>query len=95
MNSRTTSPLAQGAPADPETIPATYLRLHTRDLLERVKYKGERFLVETFGRPMGVLISYQDFLSVRDLLCQPLHDDSLDRKEQLPIVESNIPLHDS
>jgi prevent-host-death family protein len=49
-----------------QSIPATFLRLHTRDLLERVKYKGERFLVETFGRPMVVLISYDDYLSLQE-----------------------------
>lgn len=50
---------------DVQSIPATFLRLHTRDLLERVKYRGERFLIETFGRPMVVLISYDDYLQLQ------------------------------
>lgn len=52
----------------PETISATKLRIKTRDLMEQVRYEGARYIVETFGRPMIVLISYEDFLRVQDLL---------------------------
>ncbi len=53
---------------EPTTISSTLLRLDTRDLLERVKFRDERFIVETFGRPMAVLISYEDFQKVRAFL---------------------------
>lgn len=52
----------------PETINSTDLRLQTRDLMERVKFKGERFIVETFGRPMAVIISWEDFTLMQDML---------------------------
>lgn len=53
---------------EPTTIGATRLRLETRDLLERVKFNGERFVVKTFGRPMAVIISLEDFQCVEDTL---------------------------
>lgn len=52
----------------PTTINATALRIKTRDLMERVKFRGERFIVETFGRPMAVIISPEDFSIVKDIL---------------------------
>lgn len=55
-------------PGDAEAIPATFLRINVRDLMERVKFRGERFVVETFGRPMMVLISYEDYLCIRQYL---------------------------
>ncbi|MBI4761742.1 MAG: type II toxin-antitoxin system Phd/YefM family antitoxin [Chloroflexi bacterium] len=53
---------------EPETINSTELRTKTRDLMERVKYNGEIFLVETFGRPMAVIISMEDFARIKDFL---------------------------
>ncbi len=49
-------------------VTATELRLKTRDLMERVKFRGEHFIVENFGRPMAVMISVEDYMRVRDLL---------------------------
>ncbi len=49
-------------------VTATELRLKTRDLMERVKFRGEHFIVENFGRPMAVVISVEDYMRVRDLL---------------------------
>ncbi len=49
-------------------VTATELRLKTRDLMERVKFKGEHLIVENFGRPMVVMISFDDYMRVRDLL---------------------------
>lgn len=53
---------------EPTNINTTSLRLETRDLMERVKFKGERFIVATFGRPMAVIISFDDFQRVRHIL---------------------------
>lgn len=53
---------------EPETINSTELRTKTRDLMERVKFNRESFIVETFGRPMAVLISFEDFMLVREYL---------------------------
>jgi len=55
---------------EPKTINSTVLRTKTRDLMERVKYNREIFLVETFGRPMAVLISLQDFELIQKILKQ-------------------------
>ncbi len=49
-------------------VTATELRLKTRDLMERVKFRGEHFIVENFGRPMAVMISVEDYMRIRDLL---------------------------
>lgn len=53
---------------EPTTINATKLRIETRDLMERVKFSGERFIVKTFGRPMAVIISFEDFQRVKAAL---------------------------
>lgn len=53
---------------EPEIINSTELRAYTRDYMERVKYNGEIFLVETFGRPMAVIMSVEDFHFLRDLI---------------------------
>ncbi len=49
-------------------VTATELRLKTRDLIERVKFKGEHLVVENFGRPMIVMISFEDYQMVKDWL---------------------------
>jgi len=46
---------------EPITINTTDLRLKTRDLMERVKFNGEGFIVKTFGRPMAVIISIDEY----------------------------------
>ncbi len=60
-------------PREPITINTTDLRIKTRDLMERVKFNGERFIVETFGRPMVVIISLDDFMRVKEILCNQAH----------------------
>lgn len=42
-------------------INATDLRIRTRDIMERVKYRGEIFLVKTFGQPTAVIISVHEY----------------------------------
>ncbi len=49
-------------------ITATELRLKTRDLVERVRFKGEHLVVENFGRPMVVMISYEDYMRIQEAL---------------------------
>ena len=43
-------------------IKATDLRTHTRNILERAKFQGERFVVCTYGQPMAVLIGLEEYL---------------------------------
>jgi antitoxin (DNA-binding transcriptional repressor) of toxin-antitoxin stability system len=42
-------------------IKATELRTFTRNLLERAKFQGERFVVCTYGQPMAVLIGIDEY----------------------------------
>jgi len=53
---------------EPERINSTELRTKTRDLMERVKYNGEIFVVETFGRPTAVIMSVESFDRVKYVL---------------------------
>jgi prevent-host-death family protein len=53
---------------EPTKVTATELRLKTRDLVERVRFKGEHVLIENFGRPMVVIISFEDYMQVKDSL---------------------------
>lgn len=45
----------------PELIKATDLRVKTREIMERVKYKGEIFLVQTFGQPTAIIIGVEEY----------------------------------
>jgi prevent-host-death family protein len=56
---------------EPTKVTATELRLKTRDLIERVKFKGEHLLIENFGRPMVVIISCEDYERVKGVLDAP------------------------
>jgi len=42
-------------------IKATELRIFTRNILERAKFQGERFVVYTYGQPMAVLIGIDEY----------------------------------
>ncbi len=46
---------------EPTVINATDLRIKTREIMERVKFKGERFLVQTFGQPTAVIIGVDEY----------------------------------
>jgi antitoxin (DNA-binding transcriptional repressor) of toxin-antitoxin stability system len=46
---------------EPTVINATELRINTRDIMERVKFKGECFLVKTFGQPTAMIISVDEY----------------------------------
>ncbi len=56
---------------EPAKISATELRQKTRDLMERVHYKGEHLIIENFHRPIAVVISYEDYMRVRDAIAGP------------------------
>lgn len=51
---------------EPVLINATDLRVRTREIMERVKYKGEIFLVQTFGQPTAVIISVEEYTRLLD-----------------------------
>ncbi|HZQ08043.1 MAG TPA: hypothetical protein VFD70_15780 [Anaerolineae bacterium] len=53
---------------EPIPVTATELRTRTRELIERVHFYRECYRVETFGRPMVVIISCEDFQEIQALL---------------------------
>jgi PHD/YefM family antitoxin component YafN of YafNO toxin-antitoxin module len=63
----------QVEPKEPTAINTTELRLKTRDLMERVKFNGERFIVGTFGRPMAVILSVDEYRAML-LECQQIRE---------------------
>ncbi len=46
---------------DAVVINSTDLRTRTREVMERVKFRGERFLVQTFGKPSAIIISIEEY----------------------------------
>jgi prevent-host-death family protein len=49
---------------EPTVINATDLRIKTREIMERVKFKGECFLIQTFGQPTAVIISVERYKEI-------------------------------
>jgi prevent-host-death family protein len=43
------------------TIKATDLRIQTRDIIERARFKGEHFVVHTFGKPVAVILGIEEY----------------------------------
>jgi prevent-host-death family protein len=52
---------------DPIVINATDLRIRVREIMERVKYKGDQFLVQTFGQPSAIIISVDEYYQMKAL----------------------------
>jgi hypothetical protein len=46
---------------EPTLINASDLRLRFREIMEHVKYKGECYLVQTFGQPTAVIMNVETF----------------------------------
>ena len=49
---------------DPQVISSTLLRTNTRDILEQAKFRGEHFIVETFGKPMVAIVGVEEYWSL-------------------------------
>ena len=47
--------------SDPQVISSTLLRTNTRDILEQAKFRGEHFIVETFGKPMVAIVGVEEY----------------------------------
>lgn len=45
-------------------VSATDLRTNTRDILERAKFRGEHFVVESFRKPMVAIVGIQEYLDL-------------------------------
>jgi len=48
-------------------ITVTELRSKTRDIMEEAKYKGQRIIVETFGKPMAAIVGVEDYQKLVEL----------------------------
>jgi antitoxin (DNA-binding transcriptional repressor) of toxin-antitoxin stability system len=46
------------------SINSTELRASTRDILERARFQGERFLVFTHGKPMAIVMGLAELESL-------------------------------
>jgi len=80
---------------EPVVINATDLRVRTREIMERVKYKGERFLVQTFGQPTAVIISVEEYDKLNNTQFsteQPAHDGSAPANQDTSELEHVPPL---
>lgn len=44
-----------------QTISATDLRTRTREIMQRVKFKHETFLVENFKESMAVIVNVEEY----------------------------------
>ena len=66
---------------DATTINATELRIQTRDILERARFKGERFMVKTFGRPVAVIIGIEEYTALTRKNQKPMYSSRLKRKK--------------
>lgn len=51
---------------DPQVISSTLLRTKTRDILEQAKFRGEHFIVETFGKPMVAIVGVEEYWDLLD-----------------------------
>jgi prevent-host-death family protein len=50
-----------GGEMEATKISATNLRSQTRDIIERVRFRGEHFIVQTFGKPVAVIIGIEEY----------------------------------
>ena len=60
---------------DPQIISSTLLRTKTRDILEQAKFRGEHFIVETFGKPMVAIVGVDEYLNLLNQARTEQHPD--------------------
>ena len=46
---------------DIRRLSVSELRLNTRDILERVRFLHQRYVIATHGRPMAVVVNIEDW----------------------------------
>jgi prevent-host-death family protein len=44
-----------------DCISMTELRIQARDILEGARFRGERYVVHRYGRPMAVIIGIEEY----------------------------------
>jgi prevent-host-death family protein len=45
----------------PKTITSTELQKNTREVIDWTRTRGEAVIVETYGKPMAAILSYDDY----------------------------------
>ncbi len=53
-------------------INATQLRTRTRDVIERARFKGERIVIHTFGKPVAVILGFDEYMALIQVASPPL-----------------------
>jgi len=49
---------------EPKVISSTDLRVKTRDIIEGAKFKGQHYIVKTFGKPMVAIVGIDDYYAL-------------------------------
>ena len=49
-----------------ETVQSTDLRRRVREVLDRVRFKREPIIVQTYDTPQAVIIPYEDYVAYRE-----------------------------
>ena len=49
---------------DLESIPAAKAKLNFGDILHQTSVEGKKFLVDRHGKPVSVILSYKEYLSL-------------------------------
>lgn len=44
-----------------ESINSTDLRIKTRDIIERARFRGTRFVVHAFGKPVAIIMGIDEY----------------------------------
>ena len=54
------------------------LRLNIRDVLEQVKFRNQKVVIVTYGRPMAVMVNIEEWerVSGETVISQPVFSDS-------------------
>lgn len=68
-------------------ISATDLRSQTRDIIERVRFRGEHFIVRSFGKPVAVIIGIDEYNKLISPE-QALTEGETSSVDPLPVLES-------
>ncbi|NIV39972.1 MAG: hypothetical protein GWN58_64375 [Anaerolineae bacterium] len=61
--------------SDPQVISSTLLRTNTRDILEQAKFRGEHFIVETFGKPMVAIVGVDEYWDLLEQVRAAAHSE--------------------
>jgi hypothetical protein len=73
---------SSGEMTQPQVISATMLRTKTRDILEKARFEGGHFIVETFGKPMVAIVGVEEYWELVNHLGSSEHGRAIHRESQ-------------